>query len=181
MSRGNKCSLKAFSPEIDSKIRDLHAEGCGFQKIAKIIGRNRRSTLSRMIFLGLISPQINGGGRKKKGFWTEDIIATVRQCNRDGLSARETADLIGCSQPAVSKKLKSLGLNPPSSGMRSDEVKVSKIIKDPPHVQAYKAARRGAVIPPDREVEYYELLKKGVSIAEAKARIGITPTQEGKK
>lgn len=200
MGRESEHSLSAFSAATDNKIRELHAEGCGVQKISKIIERGRGATLRRMKTLGLVDLEMESKvkGGMKKGFWTEDLLKVLRKSHKDGMSAREIAEVIGCSQTTVSSKMRSLGLKAKPAGKpvrptrlpyerlvekRADKPapQTPKTINDPPHVQAYKAARRGVVIPPHLEAEYYELLKQGVPIAEAKARLGVTPTQEGRE
>lgn len=198
MTRESEYSLTAFSQATDNQIRELHAQGCGPQKISKLIQRSRVATLRRMKALGLVDEDFGSKprGAQRKGFWTDEHIATLKRSLSKGMSTTQIAEVFGCSSTAVQNKMKSMGLVSKSKlGNRTKRLPYdrlvekreekpkphsNRVINDPPHVQAYKAARRGVVIPPHLEAEYYELLKQGVPIAEAKARLGVTPNQEGK-
>lgn len=50
-----------------------------------------------------------------------------------------------------------------------------KMIKgEPEHITAHKRLRRGFVLPRHKEDSYIELLKKGLSIADARAAVGVS-------
>jgi hypothetical protein len=46
-------------------------------------------------------------------------------------------------------------------------------VAEPEHVKAHKRLRRGFNLPKNKEQSYIDLLKSGLSIAEARARLGI--------
>lgn len=47
-------------------------------------------------------------------------------------------------------------------------------VGEPDHIAAHKRLRRGFVLPRHKEDSYIELLKKGLSIADARAAVGVS-------
>jgi hypothetical protein len=103
------------------------------------------------------------GAVRGKG-WTRERDGILRDLAAKELSARQIATKMGLSNVLVSKRIKKLGLR---------EVTEPKAPPQPSHIINYKRARRGFHVPGHLENQYFDLIRSGVSIAEACRRLEI--------
>lgn len=111
--------------------------------------------------------------------WNEKLDARLLSLNASGLTIRQVAESMRIGASSVQRRLQQLGVK--AAHAKDDHSSMwgkpsrpkLKPIKNPPHISAFKAKRRGFIVPDELEPEYYELLKQGLSIAEAKRRLGI--------
>jgi hypothetical protein len=94
----------------------------------------------------------------------------------EGAKLRAIAAEVGFSHTYVQKRAEKLGLPPkertgevaPSSAKPADSR-----FHPPAHLTAHKNARRGFVVPIEKEAEYIRLLKTGIPISEVRQKLGL--------
>lgn len=104
--------------------------------------------------------------------WKPEDIQTMVRMRRYGHTFVEIGEVLGKKPNTVSNKYHNL-MNP---GRKCTQ----KHCSDPPkkplavgeHLIDYNRARRGFHVPKNKEVEYFDLLKVGVSRADAAYRLG---------
>lgn len=95
----------------------------------------------------------------------------------EGKPVEEIADIIGVARDVsyiITPYREKYGLKHGGGipkGML-DQFKTS--LDEPDHVAAHKRLRRGFILPRHKEDSYIELLKKGLSIADARAAVGVS-------
>ncbi|NNV22034.1 AsnC family protein [Ochrobactrum pseudogrignonense] len=97
--------------------------------------------------------------------WTAELDRELRSLVRKNTPTRTIANLLGVHRIQVIRRIKKLELTADNAG--------EKVFEAPPHIQSYKTSRRGFYVPPHQEAAYYDLLKSGVSIDEARKRLRI--------
>ncbi|MDQ0422357.1 hypothetical protein J2045_003405 [Peteryoungia aggregata LMG 23059] len=110
--------------------------------------------------------------------WTSELDRKLRGLNASGLTMRKIAVELGVSGSAVQKRMSDLGI-PPAFAKRvhknlrgqQRERRVDDVRKS--QVSHQQDIRRGFSIPAHLQPEYFELLKGGLAIAEARNRLGL--------
>lgn len=97
--------------------------------------------------------------------WTEDLDRELRSLVRKKTPQRTIANLLGLHRIQVIRRIKKLGL--------AADDGCEKSFEPPLHIKNYKKFHRGFHVPEHQESAYYELLKSGVSIDEARRRLKI--------
>lgn len=127
-----------------------------------------------------------GGIVGKNKIWTPEMDAKLLEMRDARWSLRAMGHKLGCSHHAVARRLERLG-TPLQKSLRSHGKPTVEPVSPPAEptflrqrqaqVRQIKGHRRGAVLPPELEQPYTDLLKQGLSIHEALKRLGITPNQ----
>lgn len=105
--------------------------------------------------------------------WTSERDHALRVLLAADKSVRAIGREMGLDHALISRRIKALGLSREKckAELEARDARVSRGRED--HIARYKNARRGIVVPPHLEGDYYELLKSGVPIAEAYRRLGM--------
>lgn len=100
--------------------------------------------------------------------WTPDRDATLKTMSQAGFSPRQIGAAVKIGYVTVIKRLKELGAYSSPSERRPQEV-------DTPldHRQVHARVRRGFHVPPQLHAQYVDLLKSGISIEDARQRLGL--------
>lgn len=108
------------------------------------------------------------------GSWGDDKDELLRRMAGEGASLREIAAATGVSHVTAWKFAKRLGVKVRGAAQKPapDPPQPAKVAAAS-HLEPYRRARRGFHVPAHLENEYFELLKAGVSIAEACRRLKI--------
>ena len=107
----------------------------------------------------------------KSVIWTKDRDDALRIMLAAKMTTRAIGEAMGLTQSMVARRIKATGLRTGLDSLPAERVK-------PDHIADYKKARRGFVVPEHLEHQYYELLKTGVPIVEARRRLGIEAQPE---
>lgn len=105
------------------------------------------------------------GGYSKRLVWTESMDAFLKKRLQAGATRTSITEEMGLHRCQVLRRIKHLGITPENLAEREST--------QPQHIIDFKRKRRGFHVPEHKELEYYDLLKKGVSIDEACKRLKI--------
>lgn len=112
------------------------------------------------------------------GTWTPEKDDLLRDMFvRQGLSRRAIAKALGLHQWSISARVKRLGIDA-QQGAKGGAMSTALL---PPgaHLRDYRRARRGFDVPPDLEGAYHDLLKRGLSIEDARRKLGLKRHGDG--
>ena len=112
-----------------------------------------------------------------KKFWTDASDAQLADLIQSGERIRKIGEIMGVSHESARRRALHLGLWHTSRQQRQKQEIVASPQK-PNHLEAYKSARRGFSIPAHLEGRYFDLLKSGMSIAEARQELEIITNAE---
>lgn len=104
--------------------------------------------------------------------WTPKNDALLLKMKADKMSLRDMAAKLGINYGTVRFRLRRLE----DLGVTIEQRE--QPAQSPTHIERYKAARRGFVVPRHLEAKYFGLLKEGVPIVEACERLGISSNRE---
>lgn len=99
--------------------------------------------------------------RMKELNWTADLDRLIRVKIQAGIPKAKIAKEIGIHRCQLLRRIKVLGIT-------EDNLFDPVLSETPSHLKDYKRARRGFYVPTDVEPAYYNLLKQGVPIEEAR-------------
>jgi IS30 family transposase len=101
----------------------------------------------------------------KQTIWTKDLDDALRAMLTAGMTTRAIGEALGMTQSTVTRRIN-------ATRMRAN---TGQVVAAPigSHLTRYKEARRGFSVPKHLELDYYELLKTGLPIVEARRRLGI--------
>lgn len=107
--------------------------------------------------------------------WTKEKRLMLRTMRDDAkLSWLKIAECFGISVRAVQAQYNKLhGLHGDSKPLPDQATAKPKVFGA--HLQAYNRTRRGFDVPQRLEAQYFDLLRKGVPIAEAARQLGLSP------
>lgn len=102
-----------WTPEMDAKLREMHAGGVPRHLIAEQLGVSIESARCRGVALNLPArlpgPQL---------VWTPEMDAELARLRRLGMGHTRIGAVVGVSAPAVKKRLDYLGFPPWPHGSR---------------------------------------------------------------
>lgn len=109
--------------------------------------------------------------------WTAEMDQRLKQLNDQAMPMPKIAKELGVSYFAVNRRLAELEVMPALAKRQHTNVRVAKpkvfCTGASERISEIKAAQRGFKVPREKEPEYFELLKSGLSIAEARKRLGL--------
>lgn len=110
--------------------------------------------------------------------WTDELDRKLRILNGSGLTMPKIAAELGMSYNAVQKRLSALGIQPAFAKRihknlkgRQPDRPIDDVRKS--QVTRQQDIRRGFSIPSNLQPKYFELLKGGLAIADARQRLGL--------
>lgn len=112
-------------------------------------------------------------GRPRGSFWTKERDDELLRVSQK-LKGKALADHFGITASYCRFRLRQLRGNIPTA---RPEIKAPEPVPVDTSIQARVRAaadyRRGFAVPPSKEAEYFELLKSGMPVAEARRRLAL--------
>ncbi len=114
-----------------------------------------------------------------KYFWTDELDQRLRTLNAEGLTMPKIAAELGMSYNAVQKRMADLHIQPAFAKRVHQMVRGGAPLSRPvcserkAEVTRQMDVRRGFSVPSNLQSKYFELLKGGLAIADARQRLGL--------